>query len=69
LTPKKEKVQSVWIINEKTMTVHAIPVTLVGFEGDKAVISGDLQVGTIIVVAGANFLQEGDVVSLFGETD
>jgi multidrug efflux system membrane fusion protein len=69
LTPKKEKVQSVWIINEKTMTVHAIPVTIVGFEGDKAVISGDLRVGTRIVVAGANFLQEGDVVSLFGETE
>ena len=69
VTPKSGKVQSVWTVNEKTMTVHAIPVTVAGFEGDKAVISGDLRVGTRIVVAGANYLQEGDVVSLFGETE
>jgi multidrug efflux pump subunit AcrA (membrane-fusion protein) len=69
VTPKSGEVQSVWTVNEKTMTVHAIPVTVVGFEGDKAVISGDLRVGARIVVAGANFLQEGDGVSLFGETE
>ncbi|MFA0889536.1 MAG: efflux RND transporter periplasmic adaptor subunit [Synergistales bacterium] len=69
VTPKSGEIQSVWAVNEKTMTVHAIPVTVIGFEGDKTVISGDLRVGTRIVVAGANFLQEGDLVSLFGETE
>jgi multidrug efflux system membrane fusion protein len=67
--PKQGEVQSVWIVDEKTKAVHSVPVTVVGFEGDKAIISGDLQVGTRIVVAGANFLQEGDVVTLFGETE
>lgn len=69
VTPKQGEVQSVWIVDEKTKAVHAVPVTVVGFEGDKAIISGDLQVGTRIVVAGANFLQEGDVVTLFGEKE
>lgn len=59
------KDHKVWVVDEKTMTVRPVSVTVVGFQGENAIISGDLKVNDRIVVAGANFLQEGEPVTLF----
>jgi len=61
--------QSVWALDEKTMTVRSVPVTVVGFQGEKATVTGDLSVGSRIVSVGANFLQEGDPVTLYGKQE
>jgi len=69
VTAQQGGTQSVWVLDEKTMTVRSVAVTIVGFQGEKATVTGDLSVGSRIVSVGANFLQEGDPVTLFGKQE
>jgi len=69
VTARQGGTQSVWVLDEKTMTVRSVAVTIVGFQGEKATVTGDLSVGSRIVSVGANFLQEGDPVTLYGKQE
>ena len=59
--------QYVWKVREEKerCAVCKIEVTLQGYMGDKAIISGDLQEGDRIVAAGFSYLSEGEEVRLY----
>lgn len=60
----KNNQSSVWIVDEKTMTVKRISVTVARMSnGDIRILKG-LKPGDRIVTAGVHFLQEGEKVSL-----
>ena len=60
--------QSVWKVDETTLTVHRAAVTAEGYKGESVLVRG-LSAGDRIVTAGANLLSEGDVITLFSESN
>ncbi len=58
-----EKQSIVWLVDEKTMTVHSKPVTL-GLMSTNTIAVEGLELGERVVTAGAAFLREGMKVAL-----
>lgn len=54
----------VWVVDEKTMTVHETPVVLAGPSGTEVLVAQGLTPGQRVVTAGANLLQPGQKVKL-----
>lgn len=64
------KLQSqIWVVDEKTMTVHAKPVKLGTMRGGSIEVLEGLQGGERVVTAGAAYMAEGMKVSLLHETE
>jgi hypothetical protein len=55
------KQTQVWSFNQDSQTLKALPVNIVGIEGNDVLVSG-LQAGQHIVVAGVHVLHEGQKV-------
>lgn len=56
-----DKQTQVWLFNQDLQTLNALPVAIVGIDGNDVLVSG-LQAGQHIVVAGVHVLREGQVV-------
>ena len=59
---EKGEKHSVWRLEGEPAAVRSVPVTIVGYNEDTARVSGDLHRGDRIVVAGTQFLAEGEKV-------
>ena len=55
---------TVWLINEKTMTLSAIPIKVGHIEGANILVTEGLKSGMRIVVAGVHHLHQGQKVKL-----
>ena len=57
--------QHVWKAEERdgAMTVRKVEVTVIGYLGDRCVVSGDLTEGERIAAAGLSYLRDGDAVT------
>ena len=59
---EKGEKHSVWRLEGEPTAVRKVPVSIVGYNEDTARVSGDLHQGDRIVVAGTQFLAEGEKV-------
>jgi len=53
------------VVDEPALTVRRVPVDVLSFRKEDAVVSGDLAPGTRVVVAGVSLLAEGEAVTLY----
>lgn len=60
----EQKQSSVWVVNSDTMTVHRKPVKISQLEAGKVRVLSGIKPGDRIVIAGANFLREGEKIKL-----
>lgn len=58
---------TVWVLDEGSMTVRAVPVQLGSVQGNEVVISSGLQPGQRVVAAGVHVLSPGQKVTIYGE--
>lgn len=53
------------VVDEPALTVRRVPVDVLSFRKEDAVVSGDLEPGIRVVVAGVSLLAEGEAVTLY----
>lgn len=58
----RDGVRKVWTLNPQTSTVHAVSISASMASGNDWVVSAGLKPGDMVIVAGANLLQEGQKV-------
>lgn len=59
---------TVWVLDEASMTVRAVPVQLGPVQGNEVVIRSGLQTGQRVVAAGVHVLSPGQKVTVYGES-
>jgi len=59
----------VWMVDEKTMRVHPLPVKLGAMKGNTVEVQEGLQGGERIVTAGARFMADGMLVTLLKQSE
>jgi multidrug efflux system membrane fusion protein len=69
VVPGEDTKHFVWIVDEKTMTVHKAEVSLLSYKDDMAIIRGGVNTGSRIVIAGVHYLVEGDSVTFFNSEE
>lgn len=57
----------VWVLDPKSSTVHSVPVTIAGPNGNDALLGNGLAPGQVVVTAGAHLLLEGQKVRLLSD--
>ena len=54
----------VWLLDRRSSSVSYRPVRFIRFDGERAIVGGDIHVGDPIIAIGGHFLHEGQRVQV-----